>query len=117
LACCLIPLQLGAAQRAVLMPTGTRAVDVKGGHHDGNTYPHKHPPWLDDIVKTTAPNYPYWDRAGHHTGTGLFRLYLDPQTGAITQVAALQSTGFSTLDKSAVAALREWRWKPGKWKE
>jgi protein TonB len=117
IACFLVPLDLDAAQNDVLMPTGTRAVDAKGVHHDGDSYPHKRPPWLDDIVKKPGPNYPYSDRAKHHTGRGLFRIYLDLQTGAVTQVATLQSTGFATLDESAVAALRRWRWKPGKWKE
>jgi hypothetical protein len=32
-------------------------------------------------------------------------------------VTVVRSTGFAELDTSAVAALRQWRWKPGKWKE
>ena len=102
---------------AYLGPKGTRAVDAKGVSHDGNDYPRKHPPWLDDILKAPAPDYSFWERAKHHTGAGWFRLPLDLKTGAVTQVIVIKSTGFSALDRSAVSALRHWRWRPGKWKE
>jgi TonB family protein len=29
----------------------------------------------------------------------------------------IQSTGTPALDESAMEALRQWQWKPGKWKE
>jgi TonB family protein len=116
--CVLLPQAVDAIDRVAYLNTiGTRAVDAKGVRHDGNTYPRKHPPWLDDILKTLAPQYPYIDRAQRHVGQGWFAIYLDLPTGVPTKVIALKSTGFSSLDNCAIASFREWRWKPGKWKE
>ena len=47
----------------------------------------------------------------------MFQLNLDLKTGLVTRVTMIKSTGFPALDTSAVASLRQWRWKPGKWKE
>ena len=93
------------------------AVDAKGVKHHGSDYPKKLSPWMVDRVRSVAPSYPYGDRLRHHQGKGLFRLTLDLKTGAVTGVFAVHSTGFATLDNSAIASLRQWRWKPGKWRE
>ena len=50
-------------------------------------------------------------------GKGWFRIYLDLNTGYVTQFRVFKSTGFDALDSSAIAAFRHWRWTPGKWKE
>jgi TonB family protein len=104
------------ASSAYLGSKGTRAVDAKGVRHNGNDYPSKHPPWLDEVVKTVAPDYPHLDQAQRHQGVGWFHLMLDERSGAVTKVTVIKSTGFSTLDSRAMTALREWRWKPWKWK-
>ena len=93
------------------------AVDSKGVRRYAVEYPGPHIPWIDDQLKAFAPEYPYADRAKHHEGAGLFCVALDPKTGSPTKVAILKSTGFSTLDNSAVASLFHWRWKPGRWRE
>jgi TonB family protein len=93
------------------------AVDAKGVRHYGRDYPKVLSPWERDCVKDVAPDYPHEDRWGRHQGVGLFRLKLDLKTGAVTNVTLLKSTGFSTLDNSAMVALREWRWQPAKWRE
>jgi TonB family protein len=102
---------------AYLGSKGGSAVDIKGVRHTASEYPGHHPPWLDDRLLAVAPNYPYADRARYHQGVGVFRLTLDPRTGAVSKVAMLKSTAFASLDGSAVASFRRWRWKPGKWKE
>src|SRR3954468_7109866 len=99
--CCtaisLLPIALYAAgTSAYLGSQGTRAVDAKGVWHNGSDYPRKHPPWLDDVLKSVGPEYPYQDRARHNQGVGLFRLTLDPQSGAVTNVSTIRSTGFRT---------------------
>jgi TonB family protein len=93
------------------------AVDAKGLRHSTRDYPSGHPPWLDDCISVIAPKYPLEDLRLHHEGSGLFRLVLDLHTGRVKQVFLIKSTGFSSLDRSAMMAFREWRWKPGKWKE
>ena len=93
------------------------AVDAKGVRHKAQDYPRNHPPWMDDRVEAIAPSYPYEDRLHHHEGVGLFQLMLDVRTGYVTKVMIVKSTGFKTLDESAAAAFRRWRWRPGRWKE
>jgi TonB family protein len=70
--------------------------------------------WERDLIKTTPPLYPYADRAQRHQGTGLFRLTMDQKTGGVTQVTIEKSTGYKTLDDSAIVALRQWRFRPNK---
>jgi TonB family protein len=110
-------LVLAQARSAYLSSAGSSAVDIKGKRYRSETYPGRQPPWMVDLVKSLAPDYPYSERAGHHAGRGSYRLLLDPKTGAVTQVIVQRSTGFATLDTCAIAAFRQWRWRPGKWKE
>jgi TonB family protein len=94
------------------------AVDTQGVRHQARDYgAGTHPPWMDDAIKTVAPEYPYEARSRHIQGNGLFRLSLDLNTGSVSKVTAIRSTGSPILDNSAVAAFRRWRWKPGRWKE
>jgi TonB family protein len=93
------------------------AVDANGVRHRGIDYGRKRPPWLQDGIQTVAPDYPDRDRILRHEGNGLFQLTLDLKTGLVTRVTVIKSTGFPTLDTAAVVALRQWRWKSGKWKE
>jgi TonB family protein len=95
------------------------AVDAKGVRHSGSRYRNKKfPPWIvDDRIIAVAPDYPHEDRSRRREGMGLFRLTLDLRTGSVTKFEVVRSTGFRGLDNSARDALRQWRWKPGKWKE
>src|SRR6266567_2154298 len=38
-------------------------------------------------------------------------------TGSVSKVTVIQSTGFPGLDNEAIFALHQWRWKPRRWKE
>jgi TonB family protein len=109
------------ASAANIQPTPvdyeTSAVDIHGVRHFRNQYPGRHAPWQDDMSQAFAPDHPYGDRSLHHQGKGLFQITLDTKTGAVTEIAVVKSTGFSSLDSAAIASLRHWRWKPGKWKQ
>jgi TonB family protein len=96
---------------------GGSAVDVKGKHYNGSDYPGQLPPWMLDRIISVAPFCPENDRMLAHSGSGRFRLLLDPKTGTVTQVIVQQSTGFISLDNAAIAAFRLWRWKPGRWRQ
>ncbi|MBV9617952.1 MAG: energy transducer TonB [Verrucomicrobia bacterium] len=109
--------QVNAASPVYLTNRGTTAVDVKGIRHNGNDYPQQHPPWLDDRSKAVGPSYPCQERARNHEGSGLFGLMLDLRSGAVSSVRVISSTGFATLDQCALTAFRQWRFRPGKWKE
>jgi TonB family protein len=94
------------------------AVDIKGQRHLGSRdFPGLDEPWIRDRIVYRHPKYPSNDNAHYHQGDGLFRITLDPKTGLVTKVAVVTSTGFVSLDNSAVAAIRKWRWKPGRWRE
>ncbi len=92
------------------------AVDAKGARHRGNDYPGR-APWMDDASNIVWPRYPYEEKVLRHTGSGLFGLTLDLNTGSVSKIRTLKSTGFPKLDYSATDAFRQWRWKPRKWKE
>lgn len=112
-----IPIAESRAYLNSIAQPRTSAVDAKGIRHESREYQGKLVPWLEDQIKTVAPDYPFEERYRHHVGQGVFRLTLDVNTGLVTKVDLLKSTGFRNLDDSAEQALRYWRWKPGKWKE
>ncbi len=62
---------------------------------------------------TPLPRYPAGERSDSVTGIGVCILSVDPASGRVSAASMEQSTGDSTLDKSAVNAFRKWRFKPG----
>lgn len=82
------------------------AVDAKGIRRESREYQGKNLPWLEDQIKTVAPDYPFEERYRRHVGRGVFRLMLDVNTGLVRRVDLLKSTGFRNLDDSAAQALR-----------
>jgi len=62
---------------------------------------------------TPLPKYPGKERSGSVTGIGVCMVSVDPASGRVTTASMEQSTGDSTLDKSAVDAFRKWRFQPG----
>jgi len=59
------------------------------------------------------PKYPLRVRSDGVTGSGVCVVSVDQASGRVTGASMEQSTGDSTLDKSAVRAFRKWRFKPG----
>jgi TonB family protein len=62
---------------------------------------------------TPLPKYPAKELSNNVTGIGVCMVSVDPGSGRVTTVSMEQSTGDSTLDKSAVDAFRKWRFQPG----
>ena len=93
------------------------AVDAKGMRHQAKDYPKGHAPWIEDVTKQIAPEYSKLDQAHRVGGFGLYRVAVDLKTRSVKKVSVIQSTGVATLDASAIKALGQWVWKPGKWKE
>ena len=62
---------------------------------------------------TPLPKYPARKRTDGVTGIGVCLVSVDPASGRVTTASMEQSTGDSTLDKSAVDAFRKWRFQPG----
>jgi periplasmic protein TonB len=69
------------------------------------------PPWLDPsktALYSPRSEYPESARARGLEGSGMFILRLR-RDGTVRSVEPLKSTGHSVLDKSAIAAFRQWR--------
>ena len=46
-------------------------------------------------------------------GKGVFLLHVDEKTGEVRSVDVIRSTGFAVLDRSGIAAFKQWRFRPG----
>jgi len=51
-------------------------------------------------------------RDQHLEGSGLYRLNIKPD-GTVSSVTVLKSTGHILLDRAAIHAFRQWRFRPG----
>ena len=74
-------------------------------------------PWIGDLAKTVGPEYPSRERQLNHQGAGMFRAAVDTKTGAVINVAVLKSIGYERLDHAVTSAVRQWRLKPGTWRQ
>jgi TonB family protein len=95
----------------------SNAVDANGVRHAAREYHGKKPQWVIDAVHVVRPDYPSWNERRGHQGLGVFRVVIDPATGAARAVTIVRSTGHVDLDRKSLLALRQWRWKPGTWSQ
>jgi TonB family protein len=65
------------------------------------------------IAKAYAPEYPYEARRAHITGRGVVAIEIDTSTGKVVSCHMDPSTGNVELDRAALIAFRQWRFKPG----
>jgi TonB family protein len=95
----------------------SNAVDAKGVRHSASEYHGKKPQWVIDAVHVVQPDYPSWNQKRGHQGFGVFRVGIDPTTGAARNVTIVRSTGHIDLDRKSFLAFKQWRWKPGTWSQ
>lgn len=69
--------------------------------------------WLQSVTDWSLPYYPLQAVQKGLTGSGVAVMKIDAQTGSVTSAAMLKSTGQKILDKAALQAFRQWRFKPG----
>ena len=62
------------------------------------------------------PIYPYEARRARATGSGIFRMYIEPD-GRVRAVGVMKSTGHRALDLAAAGGLYRWKAFPGKRRE
>jgi protein TonB len=67
--------------------------------------------WDADHLGNTKPPYPHLARARGHEGTALILVLVSP-AGLPVEVRLKQSSGSSLLDRSALEAVRGWRFVP-----
>ena len=104
-----VPGTPGHARPASAAPPGA------GGHPDTSGVRVERPdptmiPARDD-AGNHAPPYPDTARAAHIGGTVLIRLHIS-ETGAVTWVEKLQSSGDASLDAAAELTLAHWHFLP-----
>lgn len=93
-------------------------VDAKGVTHWQRDDPDGLAPWLEDLTGQVkiAPGLNS-DRIHEGEGLGVYRVLINLKTGAVTDVIIVKSTEHEVLDNNARIALRQARWRPGKWKQ
>jgi TonB family protein len=68
----------------------------------------------DLMVSMPPPEYPLEARRKLIVGRGVYQLIVRPETGVVTRVTVLQSTGSNILDAAAVKAFSRWRARSGR---
>ena len=89
-------------------------IDAKGVRHESKESAGS-APWMRDVAYSRGPSPLPGQRTRWYQGVGIFRLRIDPTSGATTEVAIVRSTGHVAFDRSALLALKLWRWKPQTW--
>ena len=116
--CCVVPRAAAQQRTDIVGRMVASAVDIRGKRHiESLEFPGLPGQWIRDRIAYIEPEYPHEDLAYRHQGDGLFRISIDPRTGLVTRIEVVISTGFPSLDRSAIAAIRRWRWKPQTWKQ
>ena len=64
-------------------------------------------------IYAPRPEYPYEARERRIAGAGEAVLAVDLNTGVVTKAEMARSTGSPILDNAALAAFRQWQFKPG----
>ena len=91
-------------------------IDAKGAHHESKDS-RGNAPWMRDLAYARMPSFPSRDQRFGFQGVGIFRIRIDPTTGAAREVTIVRSTGHVAFDRSALLALKVWRWKSATWRQ
>jgi len=59
------------------------------------------------------PEYPEEARQRHLGGGGVYQINVDRKTGLVISVQIVRSAGHPLFNSAAIAAFRQWRFKPG----
>jgi TonB family protein len=68
------------------------------------------------FIKRGRINYPWIARRQYRSGSGIFRVYINPD-GKVRTVGVVRSTGHSDLDLAAAAGFYHSLFKPGRRRE
>jgi protein TonB len=65
----------------------------------------------ETMLSHPTPGYPAKARARHLSGTGVYELQVE-ETGEVSSVTVISSTGYPILDSAAIKTLKQWRFRP-----
>src|ERR1700682_4094614 len=65
-----------------------------------------------EILSHHTPDFPAEARARHLSGTGVYELEVLQETGEVSSVTVVSSTGYPILDHAAIKALKRWGLRP-----
>jgi TonB family protein len=66
----------------------------------------------DLLLFAVRPDYPYEALSRKRSGSGVFDLTFDYESGHLREVHVVKSTGWRVLDAHAIGALKLWKAKP-----
>jgi TonB family protein len=89
-------------------------IDAKGVRHESKESAGD-APWMRDVAYSRSARPLPGDRTRWYEGVGIFRLGIDPTTGATREITIVRSTGHTAFDRSALLALKLWRFRPQTW--
>ena len=69
-------------------------------------------PKLAYAVFSPQPDYPHVAWVNGWQGTGVFVMRIQIKSGRVKEVSVSRTTGHKDLDAAAIAALKQWRFKP-----
>ena len=92
-------------------------LSAEGSARDPSNYfyrvsPASEPLKIERAYNAKRPEYPPEARRHHLTSSGLFGLQIRAD-GSVARVEALRSIGHESLDRAAVSAFQQWRFRPG----
>jgi periplasmic protein TonB len=64
------------------------------------------------MLAAPQPDYPAEALAKGIQGTGIYEVWIRPETGVVTRVEIVRSTGSKLLDGAAMKSLQHWRARP-----
>ena len=65
-----------------------------------------------NIISHPTPEFPSEARRRHLSGTGVFEVQVGWETGKVSSVTVLSSTGYPILDRAAAKTLKLWTFRP-----
>jgi protein TonB len=68
---------------------------------------------LPGVVKIVKPIYPQWAKDKKYQGEGILRVQL-LSDGRVGKIEVKKSSGHEILDRSAIAAVKQWEFIPGR---
>jgi TonB family protein len=74
-------------------------------------------PWGRDIIDNPRPEFPQRLIEQHATAATHVKIVLDVSTGKVRDVVVLNSSGYPDYDENVIRALKQWRLRPGKWRD